>query len=169
MKIEIGLNNGSCVSINIDEADDELISDITENLCIVDLSEIGGKLFLSVMEREIQNAATTATTTTNRNTVSSSRGSSRGNTGPKTQDSAKCSSFTLKGQKCKNNAMKNDTVCGKHKKVKKIVKTDEKCPICTDDITDIHTMNCCSQSFCKGCINTWLRENRTCPLCRENC
>ena len=41
-----------------------------------------------------------------------------------------------------------------------------KCIICFDNITDKFTTKC-DHSFCSKCINSWVDENNSCPLCRE--
>ena len=42
----------------------------------------------------------------------------------------------------------------------------EICSICTNQITDRTTLNCCSHAFCRTCIRAWVRLHRFCPMCR---
>ena len=42
----------------------------------------------------------------------------------------------------------------------------ENCPICIDQITDLHTTEC-DHKFCKCCIDRWLESHINCPLCRH--
>ena len=51
--------------------------------------------------------------------------------------------------------------------VKDEFKTKHKCVICFDELKDqIKTLTCC-HVFHPKCINTWLFENQSCPICRE--
>lgn len=46
----------------------------------------------------------------------------------------------------------------------------ERCTICLDDVGsngDRETLRC-DHSFCAGCIQRWLTESPSCPLCRDN-
>ena len=44
------------------------------------------------------------------------------------------------------------------------------CYICFQrkNINEFRNINCNHNIFCDICINTWLRINSTCPLCRQN-
>ena len=49
------------------------------------------------------------------------------------------------------------------------------CPICLNPLTSrglfkkkILNSPCCNQNIHEKCLKRWLRENNTCPLCREN-
>lgn len=44
--------------------------------------------------------------------------------------------------------------------------TNDVCPICLDDITNNVYVTTCNHGFHEACINQWLGQNRTCPLCR---
>lgn len=46
------------------------------------------------------------------------------------------------------------------------IDTNEECPICFETKDD-NIMTECQHIFCKECIQTWMSENQTCPLCRE--
>ena len=39
-----------------------------------------------------------------------------------------------------------------------------KCPVCLDAATAITTA--CGHAFCATCIETWVKANPTCPMCR---
>ncbi|XP_050547469.1 E3 ubiquitin-protein ligase NRDP1-like isoform X6 [Daktulosphaira vitifoliae] len=42
------------------------------------------------------------------------------------------------------------------------------CPICTNTLREpIHTTTC-GHEFCKGCIDRWLQDKSTCPICRSS-
>lgn len=48
---------------------------------------------------------------------------------------------------------------------------DDTCPICMDILHEketIYTMNVCSHSYCKECIEKWVSENKTCPICKTD-
>jgi hypothetical protein len=54
--------------------------------------------------------------------------------------------------------------------ISEVLKVDQKvCSICLEKFENIE--NCvikrttCKHYFCEACIMTWLRDNRTCPLC----
>ena len=43
------------------------------------------------------------------------------------------------------------------------------CSICLENISECDTKSLnCNHSFHKNCINTWLREQNNCPLCRKS-
>ena len=42
---------------------------------------------------------------------------------------------------------------------------DDICPICYDNNVD-YIAEKCNHKFCKKCIDSWLRKNHTCPMCR---
>lgn len=42
---------------------------------------------------------------------------------------------------------------------------DETCPICLDNIVLGRKITLCSHSFCTTCIEKWLSEHKTCPVC----
>lgn len=45
------------------------------------------------------------------------------------------------------------------------------CPISQHEFqssTNVTRINVCNHIFCQSSINTWLRTNRTCPVCRRN-
>lgn len=47
------------------------------------------------------------------------------------------------------------------------VKNDNICTICFDETNDNRTVTqCCQNSFCFKCINTWLTKKPNCPLCK---
>ena len=39
------------------------------------------------------------------------------------------------------------------------------CPICRELITT-HKITKCQHTFCGSCLDKWLAENHTCPMCR---
>ena len=42
------------------------------------------------------------------------------------------------------------------------------CPICLQDVSDDKiTKTTCDHSFCSDCLNTWLENKHTCPMCRN--
>lgn len=48
---------------------------------------------------------------------------------------------------------------------------DDTCPICMDILQEketVYTMNACSHLYCKECIETWVSENKTCPVCKTD-
>jgi SNF2 family DNA or RNA helicase len=48
------------------------------------------------------------------------------------------------------------------------VKNNSVCTICFDEIDDNKTVTqCCQNSFCFQCINTWLTKKASCPLCKS--
>ena len=43
------------------------------------------------------------------------------------------------------------------------------CPICLETLVDVFTKTTdCKHSFCKVCIDTWLKNNKRCPSCRNH-
>ena len=42
-----------------------------------------------------------------------------------------------------------------------------KCVICKQILESPVSLLVCQHTFCESCINTWLRENETCPICRQ--
>ena len=41
------------------------------------------------------------------------------------------------------------------------------CSICYDTKSDVITE--CKHQYCSGCIDKWLKCNKTCPMCRAKC
>jgi len=43
------------------------------------------------------------------------------------------------------------------------------CSICMETYmkTDMHYINLCKHEFCRKCLNQWLKNHTTCPLCRS--
>lgn len=55
-------------------------------------------------------------------------------------------------------------------KDKKAIHKEDTCPICMDLLDEketVYVMNVCNHSYCKECIETWLSENKTCPVCKK--
>lgn len=40
------------------------------------------------------------------------------------------------------------------------------CPICFESMTENLIAACCSHLFHSACLNTWLEQKKTCPVCR---
>lgn len=75
----------------------------------------------------------------------------------------RCSATTLKGCKCKNNAVEN-RVCWTHG-----LKELNECGVCLDESLKTSKSNVflnCGHIFCKDCIYRWLIETPACPNCR---
>ena len=47
-----------------------------------------------------------------------------------------------------------------------VVKT-ERCPICWNDPMTSRIETICGHAFDKHCLDTWLRDHTTCPMCRK--
>jgi hypothetical protein len=58
-----------------------------------------------------------------------------------------------------------DNVCEKV-----IINADESCPICLETITnkDSYKIIKCRHIFCQECINKWLKDNVSCPMCKND-
>ena len=41
------------------------------------------------------------------------------------------------------------------------------CPICMKALSEPHLVNCCETVFCKGCLDKWSQNAKTCPHCRS--
>ena len=53
--------------------------------------------------------------------------------------------------------------------IKDRIKNSKVCSICfDDDIADKSIVKCCSNIFCFKCINLWLCQKASCPLCKNN-
>lgn len=52
----------------------------------------------------------------------------------------------------------------------KITPTNQECSICLDNISE-NAVKCCQCGHCfhEECIKRWLKNNSTCPLCRQTC
>ena len=56
------------------------------------------------------------------------------------------------------------------------IKPDDICPICLDNLNNVHLKNnnnksiklLCNHIFCYNCIKIWLNKNITCPICKED-
>lgn len=54
--------------------------------------------------------------------------------------------------------------------VKKEEGEDDECPICMDKFLEkenIVKTNVCNHIFCKECLETWIVENKVCPVCKQ--
>jgi hypothetical protein len=49
---------------------------------------------------------------------------------------------------------------------KKSYPTPDTCPICFDNIKNTITTKC-NHTFCNSCLQIWLKNNDSCPLCRD--
>lgn len=48
-----------------------------------------------------------------------------------------------------------------------LTKSDDiECPVCMSEVNNAYSLEC-NHGFCEDCIRTWIRENPTCPMCRE--
>ena len=45
---------------------------------------------------------------------------------------------------------------------------NEVCPVCYDNTSNPTIVPCCKNVFCLGCITTWNKTKKNCPMCREN-
>ena len=52
--------------------------------------------------------------------------------------------------------------------IKKRINNNNLCSICYEDIKDKTLVKCCSNIFCFKCINLWLCQKASCPLCKKN-
>ncbi|OCT76481.1 hypothetical protein XELAEV_18031683mg [Xenopus laevis] len=48
-----------------------------------------------------------------------------------------------------------------------IVPPDYRCPVCLNRFNDVAYLDVCKHKFCFLCIETWIQENGSCPLCRQ--
>ena len=56
-------------------------------------------------------------------------------------------------------------------RMKKTMREEVKCPICLDNVLSalyVRQVNKCRHEFCGPCIEKWLKENKTCPICKVN-
>ena len=51
--------------------------------------------------------------------------------------------------------------------IKQRINNNNLCSICYEDIQDKTLVKCCSNIFCFKCINLWLCQKASCPLCKE--
>lgn len=49
------------------------------------------------------------------------------------------------------------------------VRTADVCCVCYSAFETKTVTKCCKNSFCLGCISTWLAEHNTCPMCKAHC
>jgi hypothetical protein len=56
-------------------------------------------------------------------------------------------------------------------RMKKTMREEIKCPICLENILSalyVRKINKCRHEYCGPCIEKWLKENKTCPICKVN-
>ena len=86
------------------------------------------------------------------------------------EEDKKCIMYSKKGIQCKSYKMKDELFCRIHKKYKNLLNKDNKCSICLNFCkkgSQIY-LNCKNKHmFHRKCIYKWLKNNNTCPLCRE--
>jgi len=47
----------------------------------------------------------------------------------------------------------------------------DKCPICLEEfkyIISLRKINICDHIYCAPCIETWLKNHKTCPVCKQS-
>lgn len=44
----------------------------------------------------------------------------------------------------------------------------QECVVCLNSYSDPKKLSVCGHTFCKACINKWLKCNKNCPCCRRN-
>lgn len=51
-----------------------------------------------------------------------------------------------------------------------VVNAEESCPVCLELLLNKQTykIKTCKHVFCKNCIITWLKDNVSCPICKNN-
>lgn len=52
--------------------------------------------------------------------------------------------------------------------IKERINKNNICSICYETIDNKTLVKCCSNTFCFKCINLWLCQNASCPLCKNN-
>lgn len=57
----------------------------------------------------------------------------------------------------------------KIKLIEERVRTADVCCVCYSAFHTKTVTKCCKNSFCLGCISTWLTEHNTCPMCKAHC
>ncbi len=62
---------------------------------------------------------------------------------------------------------KRDILNTKINDIKQRINNNNLCSICYEDIQDKTLVKCCSNIFCFKCINLWLCQKASCPLCKE--
>jgi hypothetical protein len=49
---------------------------------------------------------------------------------------------------------------------------DDSCPICLEKFVDIEcdifALKVCSHKYCEECITTWCKDNKICPICKND-
>lgn len=61
---------------------------------------------------------------------------------------------------------KNEDLKRRIEVIKERIKTNEMCIICYNDAENRSITKCCQNSFCFKCINIWMTNKATCPLCK---
>lgn len=77
----------------------------------------------------------------------------------------KCTGMSKNGNNCQNSGIYTSHEDGKNYCRHHILKFDETCVICLDNLYDI-CMLPCEHIFHKKCIYKWMKKNNTCPICR---
>lgn len=87
-----------------------------------------------------------------------------------------CAASTRKGTPCSHRGrylIDNRWYCKTHAKVLSLPEEELRegqveCPICmTEVLVTRLSRTVCEHTFCKRCLNKWLRRNHTCPICRH--
>lgn len=81
---------------------------------------------------------------------------------------SKCISNKLDGSKCTFNSKPDSDYCGFHMRDKPMIKTEDSCSICLDDVVcDDVCMIDCKHIYHGHCIRKWYNDNNMCPICRN--
>jgi hypothetical protein len=78
----------------------------------------------------------------------------------------KCHGTTRKNTPCRRRADLDDIYCSQHANMNKYERP-ESCSICTEDLPSNTRPTKCGHYMHEKCLKTWLKNNSTCPMCRE--
>ncbi len=83
---------------------------------------------------------------------------------------ASFSAFTKAVQSVQGSGSESDRIISKAARKHEIISNETQCTICMDNLNNndqvIKTLPC-THAFHTACINTWLKQNPTCPVCRS--
>lgn len=77
-----------------------------------------------------------------------------------------CHALTKKKTKCKNRASCDSYYCASHEALYKLDQPTN-CPICFDELPPSVRPISCGHYMHEGCLQQWLKDNYSCPLCRK--
>jgi len=78
---------------------------------------------------------------------------------------SRCHAYTVKKRRCRHLHAANTKYCATHRQLYRLEKPSE-CPVCMEALPEQLRPTKCGHYLHKHCLDQWLVNNTTCPVCR---